>query len=124
MSVRLLIFPAITATLLFSCEKDDPESTVWPELNIYLQRFEQEAQKRGYDLDLSAVEAVYVDEIKFNDGSTPCGAGYWNYDGNGTRRIEISKAGYCNWVGRSDIEMQASSPAKELPLPSEHIMRL
>lgn len=91
--------------ILLGCGDDDNEVIPYPDLDIYLQRFEQEASLRGYDFDLSEVEAVYMDEIKVGENSY-CGYGYLNYDGNGLRRIEISKSGNCGWANRSDIERE------------------
>jgi hypothetical protein len=87
---------------LFTCQ-DDGESPDFPDLKIYLRRFEEEAKKRGHDLDLSNINTIYLDEINVN-GQTYCGYGYPNY--NGSRRIEISKSSNCNWTARSDIERE------------------
>lgn len=97
----LIVFLSLS---VLSCKEND-ESPGLPDLNTYLQRFEQEAQARGFDFDLSVVEAEYVDEIVIGD-RTYCGWGYSNYFGSGTRRIEISTAANCNWEGRSDIERE------------------
>jgi len=94
----------LTMIKLSSCSEDD-EPSDYPDLTNYLDRFEQEAGKLGYDFDLSKIKVAYVDEIKINN-QTYCGYGYSNYDGAGLRRIEISKSGQCNWAGRSDIERE------------------
>jgi hypothetical protein len=98
----LFLFPLLSLFFL-ACQEDD-ESTSMPDLDTYLERFEEEARLRGYDFDLSNVEAVYVDEIMGDD--TACGYGYINYDGHGLRRIEISLAPRCGWEKRSDIERE------------------
>ncbi|MCB0666995.1 MAG: hypothetical protein KDC80_14275, partial [Saprospiraceae bacterium] len=103
----------ITAFLMFlsmgfhACkqlEKDSPQPT-YPDLNIYLTRFEEEARSRSYDVDLSEVLAVYSDQI-IVEGKSYCGYGYSNYSGTGTRRIVISKSASCRWLDRSDIERE------------------
>lgn len=90
---------AILSLLFLSCS-DDNESPELPDLQIYLDRFEEEAKLRGYDLDLSVVEAVYVDEIVMRD-ETFCGYGYNNYENTSQRKIEISTS--CGWAGKNDI---------------------
>jgi hypothetical protein len=82
---------------------ENPENTEYPDLRIYLDRFEEEAKARGYDFDLARVQAIYVDDIKVN-GVTYCGYGYNNYDGSGLRRIEISKD--CRWATLTDIQRE------------------
>jgi hypothetical protein len=102
--IPLSYFAIFISLFALSCDKDD-EAPGLPDLNTYLQRFEEEARVRGFDFDLSVVEAAYVDEIMIDD-RTYCGWGYSNYFGSGTRRIEISTADYCNWEDRSDIERE------------------
>ncbi len=102
-SKAALLFSLLS--LCFLACQDDSDSPALPDLNIYLDRFEEEARQRGHDLDLSEVDAVYVDEIERN-GTPFCGWGYSNYDGNGLRRIEISTADFCGWQERSDIERE------------------
>lgn len=97
-------FMLFLMSIALSCTEDDATSD-YPDLTNYLDRFEQEAAKLGYDFDLSKVQAVYVDEIKIND-QTYCGYGYSNYDGAGLRRIEISKSSACNWASKTDIERE------------------
>jgi len=89
---------------ILGCE-EKLESPGYPELRIYLDRFEDEAKERGYDFDLTNVEAAYVDNIIMN-GLTYCGWGYSNYGGSGRRRIEISKAERCDWLSLSDMERE------------------
>ena len=98
------LFSLLSLIFLGCQEDDDNESPSLPDLNGYLQRFEEEARLRGYDFDLSGIETAYVDEIMGDD--TFCGYGYINYDGNGLRRIEISLAPRCGWEKRSDIERE------------------
>lgn len=70
-------------------------------MRIYLDRFEEEARIRDYDLDLSEMEAFYVDEIEMN-GKTFCGYGYSNYQSAGVRRIEMSTESLCDWGSLND----------------------
>jgi len=91
-------------TAALSCNEDEGDPD-YPDLTNYLDRFEQEAAKLGYDFDLSKIQVAYVDEIKVNN-RTYCGFGYSNYDGVGLRRIEISKSSTCNWADKTDIERE------------------
>jgi hypothetical protein len=104
-STRKSTFLLSLLSLFFLACQDDDEDSALPDLTIYLDRFEEEARQRGYDLDLSDVEVAYVDEIEIN-GEPFCGRGYSNYNGNGTRRIEISTADFCGWQERSDTERE------------------
>ncbi|MEK6478792.1 hypothetical protein WJR50_14695 [Catalinimonas sp. 4WD22] len=89
--------------ILFSCN-EDKENEAYPDLRLYLDRFEEEARQRGYDLDLSGVETAYVDDIPVGE-FTACGIGYVNYQGTGVRRIEISREERC-WAGRNETERE------------------
>lgn len=93
----------ILSLCLFSCN-DDKENEAYPDLRLYLDRFEEEARQRGYQLDLSEVETAYVDDIPVGE-FTACGIGYVDYQGTGVRRIEISREERC-WAGRNDIERE------------------
>ncbi|MFT6807392.1 MAG: hypothetical protein ACJA01_000612 [Saprospiraceae bacterium] len=96
------LFFALISLLILSCSEDIAPPSL-PDLNTYVQRFEQEARLKGYDFDLSVVEAVYVDEIMVEDEKF---CGYTNYNGRGIRRIEISTSGSCNWANLSDIQRE------------------
>ena len=89
---------------ILACDEKS-ELPEYPDLKIYLDRFEEEAKAKGYDFDLSNVQAVYVNDINVNQKSY-CGYGFINYDGAGLRRIEISKAQNCGWSKLSDIERE------------------
>jgi len=95
----------VVLTLLALACDEKPESPAYPDLRIYLDRFEEEAKARGYDFDLAKVQVAYVDAITVNN-VTYCGYGYSNFDGTGQRRIEISKADHCGWLALSDIERE------------------
>jgi len=95
---------SLFSLFFLACQEDNDAPTL-PDLNVYLDRFEEEARQRGYDLELSDVDVAYVDEIEIN-GNTFCGFGYSNFNNTGTRRIEISTATSCGWMERSDIERE------------------
>jgi len=103
-STKTAFLFSLLSLFFLACE-DDNEGPSLPDLNTYLERFEEEARLRGYDFDLSDVEAVYVDEIKEGD-DTFCGYGYQNYDGNGLRRVEISLADNCHWAELNEVERE------------------
>ncbi|MEM9671701.1 MAG: hypothetical protein AAF992_03855 [Bacteroidota bacterium] len=92
-------------SLFFLACQDDNDAPTLPDLTTYLDRFEEEARQRGYNLELSDVDVAYVDEIEIN-GNTFCSFGYSNFNNTGTRRIEISTASSCGWMERSDIERE------------------
>jgi hypothetical protein len=102
--IKLPYLLSLLSLFVFSCI-DTNERPSLPDLDIYLERFEQEAQLRGYDFDLSALETAYLDEITVGD-NTYCGYSYFDYDGSGLRRIEISTSVDCAWIYRSDIERE------------------
>lgn len=94
---------SLTGLIAFGCSEEDTTPEL-PDLKIYLDRFEEEARLRGYDLDLSEVEAVYVDEIEIN-GYTSSNYGYSNYQGTGVRKIEIAKTLW--WKKSNDISRES-----------------
>jgi hypothetical protein len=101
MKTRFVLSLVGLAFLLSTCDQDKDEA--FPDLKKYLIRFQEEAVKRGYDVDLSSVQAVYVDAINVQS-QTYCGYGYSNYQGTGVKRIEISKS--CGWATLSDLERE------------------
>lgn len=59
--------------LSYSCGKEEASQGVNAELSSYIKEFENEAKKRGADIDLENLEALIVDTIEF---SRPvCGLG-------------------------------------------------
>lgn len=106
-NIGLLCLLFLLGLFFTGCEKEDevPQETQLPDLDEYLERFEAEAAKRGYDFDLSAIQTVYRNKIEVGDVPY-CGYGYWSYQGTGQRRIEISESGICNWKNISDIERE------------------
>jgi hypothetical protein len=103
MKTKSMLSLIALAFLFSTCDEDKNEA--YPDLKRYLIRFQEEAVKRGYDVDLSSIQAVYVDEIK-KQNKPYCGYGYFNYDGNGLKRIEVSKANICGWATLSDLERE------------------
>jgi len=104
--ILLLAFISIFS---FSCEeKEDPVPTpsFYPDLSTFVDRFVAEAKARGLTLDLSAVDIAYVDEIKFADGTIPCGAGWTIHPNTGKRTILISKSVGCGWATLSDLKRE------------------
>jgi len=102
-SLPSLLFTLLIIFSTFSCSDEDlPPVIQNDELKVYLDRFEEEAAKRGYDYDLSDVEAVFVGEIKQGDF---CGYGYPNYEGTGRKRIEILRSDGC-WNNSDDSEKE------------------
>lgn len=94
---------SLLSLFMLACQEDSekPEESSLPNLDTYLERFEEEARLRGYDFDLSGIETAYMDELKAG-GQTYCGFGYSNYRGTGIRRIEISTSASCNWDRRNE----------------------
>ncbi len=94
----------VLSLVVLGCD-EKAESPKYPDLRIYLDRFEAEAKAKGYDFDLTNVQLAYMDEVVVNN-VTYCGYGYNSYSGTGLRRIEISKAVNCGWLALSDIERE------------------
>ncbi|MCH6199268.1 hypothetical protein MMU07_06755 [Aquiflexum sp. LQ15W] len=79
----------------------------FPDLKIFLDKFEVEAKLRGYNFDFSNLDLVYVDEIKNPDGSEYWGFGFIKHPVSGKRTIQISKSpGLCDWANKTDIERE------------------
>ncbi|MCH6233092.1 hypothetical protein [Cognataquiflexum rubidum] len=90
-------------------EDNVPEITKeeFPDLKIFLDKFEVEAKLRGYNFDFSNLDIIYVDEIKNPDGSEYCGFGFIKHPVSGKRTIQISKSpGLCDWANKTDIERE------------------
>lgn len=104
MTFRSIFSCCILLALFISCrEENDEAPAAFPDLKIYLDRFEEEARLRGYDFDLSQVEVQYADEVVLENGTPACGiAG--NFQGRKT--IQISKSENCNWANRTDLERE------------------
>ena len=94
----------VLSLVMLGCD-ENPETPQYPDLRIYLDRFEEEAKARGHDFDLGNVQVAYVDKIVVNNVAY-CGYGYSNYGGTGQRRIEISRDENCNWLALTDIERE------------------
>jgi hypothetical protein len=102
MKIRNRFIIACCSVFLFACDNYDDHET-YPDLQIYVGRFIEEAHSRGWDFDPSIIDAVYVDRINMNS-TTFCGYGYSNYKDTGGRRIEISKS--CNWINSPDADRE------------------
>lgn len=103
--ILLLAFASIFS---FSCEENtdpDPIPSTYPDLAIFMERFVTEAKARGLNLNTSAVDLAYLDEIKFPDG-TPCGYGWTSHPDTGKRTVFISKSASCNWATLSDLKRE------------------
>ncbi|MEM8897218.1 MAG: hypothetical protein AAGC85_03905 [Bacteroidota bacterium] len=100
---KAFILLAITAFLI-SCQDNDPTLTpqIDGDLIEYIQRFEEEATKRGLSYDMSTLDAVFVDEVQRN-GANFCGWGYSNYGPTNRPRIEIVRD--C-WSNKSDLQKE------------------
>ena len=104
MYIRPFFSYFILLVFFVSCKEENKvESATFPDLKIYLDRFEEEAQLRGYDFDLSGIEVRYADEVALADGTPACGIAA---NIQGRRTIEISKSEGCNWAGRTDLERE------------------
>lgn len=101
MNTRHLLLLVFFCALVVTCDDDD--DVEYPDLDIYVERFIEEAQARGWNFNHAIVDAVYVETIKQNS-QTFCGWGYSNYNGTGKRRIEISKT--CKWADASDEDRE------------------
>lgn len=106
-------FPKLYAILItlafFSCNETTdpvPSPTPYPDLAIFMDRFEAEAKARGLNLNTSAVEVAYADEIKFANGSNSCGYGWSSHPETGERTILISKSSSCGWATLSDVKRE------------------
>ncbi|MCR9014776.1 hypothetical protein [Aquiflexum gelatinilyticum] len=90
-------------------EDNVPEITKeeFPDLKIFLDKFEAEAKLRGYNFDFSNLDLVYVDKLTMADGSEYCGLGIIKHPVSGKRTIQISKSpGHCDWAKKTDIERE------------------
>ena len=107
-SYPLLAIALICISLILSCGGSDGEEIPPIEqdeaLVGYLNRFAREAEERGITIDFTNTEAVFVDRIRINNRPF-CGRGFFNFEGTGKNRIEISREQGC-WNGREDIEKE------------------
>jgi hypothetical protein len=103
------LFPVIITLGFISCnEQAEPVPTPppYPDLSIFMDRFEAEAKARGLEIDLSGVEFAYADEIKFSNGTNSCGYGWSSHPETGKRTILISKSPNCGWATLSDVKRE------------------
>jgi hypothetical protein len=90
-------------------EENDPTPVKedFPDLKVFLDKFETEAKLRGYNFDFSNLDLVYVDKLTMPDGSEYCGQGFTRHPVSGKRTIQISKSpGHCDWANKTNIERE------------------
>jgi len=83
------------ALALSSCKKEKIDT----DLQIYVDQFFIEAEKRGMNLKRRKLEVVFNDTIRV------CGLGYKDYEGKGTRRVEINMTSHC-WKQESELRKE------------------
>lgn len=84
--------------LAISCTEDEPVP-IHPELQKYVDRFYEEAEKRGHILH-NDLEVGFTNSL---DGY--CGFGYWDLPTSPRSRVEIQGSDNC-WYDRPDIEKE------------------
>lgn len=106
----LLVFFALLAIQACDPSEDNvPDKTQeeFPDLKIFLERFDEEAKLRGYNFDFSDLDLLYVDNLKMSDGIEYCGYGWIRHPETGKRTVNISKAAnHCDWANKTDIERE------------------
>lgn len=85
----------------------DTSNEEFPDLKIFLDRFETEAKRRGYNFNFSGLDIAYVDEIRLSDNTTYCGIGYNRNPQTGRRTVLISKNPTCGWSSKSDLDRES-----------------
>ncbi len=104
-----ILLLAVVSIFTFSCkEKEDtvPTQSPYPDLSTFVDRFVAEAKARGLNLNTSAMEVAYVDEIKVPYGPIPCGYGWISHPDTGKRTVQISKSASCGWATLSDLKRE------------------
>jgi hypothetical protein len=96
---------------IISCETTEdptpsPEQEDFPDLQIFLDRFEDEAKLRGFNIDLSGMDVAYVDEIRISQNEVYCGIGYIRHPQTGKRTVLISKSASCDWANKTDLQRE------------------
>ncbi len=81
--------------VLFSCKKEKIDT----DLQIYVDQFFIEAEKRNINLKRRKLEVVFNDTLKY------CGVGYKDFQGKGTRRVEINMSLPC-WNEKSELQRE------------------
>ncbi len=104
---KLLFFALMASPLVWtSCFSsldsfNDDLANSDPELVGFLEEFEAEAASRG--ATLPALEEFHMTFV--SDLGDFCGFGWWNYDGRGTRRVEIENTERC-WLGYDEDQKE------------------
>jgi len=93
-----------------ACETNEDPNPIsqqeeFPDLKIFLDRFEEEAKLRGYNFNFSGLDIAYVDEIRFAD-KVYCGYGFIRHPQTDRRTVLISKSTNCDWVNKTDIQRE------------------
>lgn len=96
---KLLLF-GLLLILMLSCNKE--EHFIDPALQPYIERFLEEAEKRGQSFTLEDVQAFLLPQVEV-DGVRICGLGYAPAFGDKVRRIDIDQL--C-WNFASDTERE------------------
>lgn len=94
-----LIF-GLLIVLVFSCGKE--ENFIDPALQPYIERFLEEANKRGHTFSLDDVQAFLLPQVA-DEGIRICGLGYAPKFGDKVRRIDIDQL--C-WEFSNDAERE------------------
>ncbi|PSL06447.1 hypothetical protein [Cecembia rubra] len=96
---------------ILACETDEdpnptPQQEEFPDLKIFLDRFENEAKLRGFNFDFSVLDISYTDEIRISPNEVYCGYGYIRHPQTGRRTVVISKSINCDWANKTDLERE------------------
>lgn len=107
--------PILLLSLFFSFLACNPKEEIdptpvkeeFPDLKVFLDKFEKEAKLRGYNFDFAGLDIAYADEIRLPDNTTYCGIGYNRNPQTGRRTVLISKDPACGWVSKSDLDRES-----------------
>lgn len=106
-NLLLLVFTISLPLIWISCSNEneipDPSlriPAVDAELFEFLEAFEAEAAARSEALPLERFQMTFVSDL-----GEFCGYGWWDYDGQGTRRVEIENTERC-WQGYSEDQKE------------------
>ncbi|MEM1120663.1 MAG: hypothetical protein AAGJ18_09450, partial [Bacteroidota bacterium] len=104
MKKAALTFLIICTLCQLNCNKEAFTGFIHPEILPYAERFIEEGEKRGVQVDILDLEAFLANELSVEADDGICGFGWWNHRNNG-RRVEILNTDGC-WRARSDIEKE------------------
>lgn len=97
------LFCLILLVAIFSSCSKGSNIAIDEAFESYVNTFQQEAEKRGVEVSLDNLEAVFVNGIDNPVGV--CGVGFNDYMGLGHNRIEIVEEGSC-WSILTDLERE------------------